>query len=121
MSKPQTWRNRIVGLEQHKPSELLDHPFQWRTHPANQVNALRGVLEEVGIAGALVAWGALHDRKWTVPVAAAIAMPVLWLTAFATLAALPALGRRELQPVNATARRADPADATGAAIVQAAS
>jgi hypothetical protein len=73
------------------------------------------------LAGALVAWGAVHDRKWTVPIAAAIAMPVLWLTAFATLAALPALGRRQLQPVNATARRADTADATGAAIVQAAS
>ncbi len=50
------WRNRITGLEQHRPSDVLDHPFQWRTHPANQVNALRGVLEEVGIAGALVAY-----------------------------------------------------------------
>ncbi len=52
----QKWRNRILGLEQHKPSDLLDHPHQWRVHPANQVNALRGVLDEVGIAGALVAY-----------------------------------------------------------------
>lgn len=52
------------------------------------------------IAAALVVWGARTDRKWTVPVAAAISMPILWVTAFATLAALPAIGRRELQPAN---------------------
>jgi hypothetical protein len=79
------------------------------------------LLIRVPLAAALVAWGALHDRKWTVPVAAAIAMPVLWFTAFATLAALPALGRRQLQPSDAIARGPAPADATGAAIVQAAS
>ncbi len=49
-------RNRVAGLEYHRPSALLDHPAQWRTHPAAQVAALTGVLQEVGIAGALLAY-----------------------------------------------------------------
>ena len=52
------------------------------------------------IAAVLVMWGARTDHKWTVPVAAAISMPVLWITALATLAALPALHRRQLQATN---------------------
>jgi Glycosyltransferase family 87 len=37
---------------------------------------------------ALVAWGGLTDRRWTVPVAATLALPVLWPSGFAMLAAL---------------------------------
>jgi Glycosyltransferase family 87 len=69
-------------------------------------------------AAALVTWGALRDRTWTVPVAAAIAMPVLWVTAFATLAALAAMNRPELQP--RSAMRNEPT-ITAANIAQAAS
>jgi len=36
----------------------------------------------------LVVWGALTDRRWTVPVAATIALPVLWVSGFAICAAL---------------------------------
>jgi hypothetical protein len=36
----------------------------------------------------LVAWGGLTDRRWTVPVAATLALPVLWPSGFAVLAAL---------------------------------
>ncbi len=36
----------------------------------------------------LVAWGALTDRRWTVPVAATLALPVLWVSGFAICAAL---------------------------------
>jgi hypothetical protein len=57
------------------------------------------------LAAALVVWGARSDRKWTVPLAAAISMPVLWVTAFATLAALPALNRLQLQPQDPKAAR----------------
>jgi hypothetical protein len=46
----------------------------------------------------LVVWGARTDRKWTVPLAAAIAMPVLWIAAFSVAAAALALDRPELQP-----------------------
>src|SRR5690606_14479691 len=40
------------------------------------------------VAAALVAWGAATDRRWTVPVASALALPVLWLSGFAICAAL---------------------------------
>jgi hypothetical protein len=49
-------------------------------------------------AAALVIWGARTDRKWTVAAAAALALPVPWLSGLAILAALPALNRPELQP-----------------------
>jgi hypothetical protein len=39
-------------------------------------------------AVALVAWGALTDRRWTVPLAATIALPVLWVSGFAICAAM---------------------------------
>jgi hypothetical protein len=39
-----------------KPGELADHPRNWRKHPARQARAMRGVLNEVGIADALLAW-----------------------------------------------------------------
>ncbi|MEZ0240508.1 MAG: hypothetical protein ACAH65_06890, partial [Chloroflexota bacterium] len=36
------------------------------------------------------------NRKWTVPVAAAMALPVLWFAGLSILAAIPAMGRPEL-------------------------
>jgi hypothetical protein len=50
------WRNRVKELRYLSPQELADHPLQWREHPDLQQSALRGVLEEVGIAGALLAY-----------------------------------------------------------------
>jgi hypothetical protein len=42
----------------------------------------------------LVAWGARTDRRWTVPVAATLALPVLWIHGLAMLAgAVPLLVR----------------------------
>lgn len=69
-----TWTSRIVGLEYHKPRELLDHPKQWKQHPESQLVGIRAVLDQIGIADALLAWrseragGALvtfdgHGRK----------------------------------------------------------
>lgn len=49
-------------------------------------------------AAVLVTWGALTDRRWTVPVAATLALPVLWITGPAILAALPALRRVPAAP-----------------------
>ena len=42
----------------------------------------------VPAALALVGWGGLTDRRWTVPVGATLALPVLWPSGFAVLAAL---------------------------------
>lgn len=69
--------------------------------PPNQPQIPIPLLLRLPAAAILIAWGGLTNRKWTVPLGAAIAMPVLWVAAFAVLAALPALDRRELQPVRA--------------------
>jgi hypothetical protein len=43
------------------------------------------------VAVAVVIWGALTNRRWTVAVGAAIALPQSWWTNFALLAAIPRL------------------------------
>jgi hypothetical protein len=48
-------RDRIKELRRVKASELRPHPKNWRTHPSAQQDALRGVLAEIGYAGALLA------------------------------------------------------------------
>ncbi len=42
------WRNRIVGLTQEIPEDLLAHPANPRRHPGIQRDALRGSLDELG-------------------------------------------------------------------------
>lgn len=51
-----TWRNRVLELRQVRAAELKQNPRNFRRHPERQSKALRGVLEEVGIAGALLAY-----------------------------------------------------------------
>lgn len=48
-------RDRIKELRRVKASLLRPHPKNWRTHPKAQQDALRGLLAEVGYAGALLA------------------------------------------------------------------
>ena len=50
------YRNRIIALEYVNSSDLTPHPGNWRQHPPAQAEALKGVLNEVGIAGALLAY-----------------------------------------------------------------
>jgi hypothetical protein len=45
---------------------------------------------------ALRAWGGLTDRRWTVPTAATLALPVLWPSGFAVLTALRPIWREQL-------------------------
>lgn len=52
----QPWQNRIIGLEYHKPGDIVEHPYQWRAHTKAQIAAIKGILAEVGIAGALLAY-----------------------------------------------------------------
>ncbi len=50
------------------------------------------LLVRLPFAVVLVAWGGLTDRRWTVPLAATLALPVLWVSGFAICAAcLPLL------------------------------
>jgi hypothetical protein len=48
-------RDRIIGLERVPASKLLPNPKNWRRHTDAQANALRGLLSEIGFAGALLA------------------------------------------------------------------
>ncbi len=49
-------RDRIVGLRRVRAGDLLTNPRNWRTHPESQSKALAAVLDEVGIAGALIGY-----------------------------------------------------------------
>src|SRR4051812_22197816 len=48
-------RDRIKQLRRVPARELRPNPKNWRTHPRAQQDALRGVLAEIGFAGALLA------------------------------------------------------------------
>lgn len=48
-------RNRIKSLRHVRAGDLKPNPRNWRMHPQEQQDALRGVLAEVGYADALIA------------------------------------------------------------------
>jgi ParB-like chromosome segregation protein Spo0J len=48
-------RDRIKELRRVSASLLKPHPKNWRTHPQQQQDAMRGVLAEIGYADALLA------------------------------------------------------------------
>jgi hypothetical protein len=52
------------------------------------------LLIRLPLAIGIVAWGGLTDRPWTVPVAATLALPILWVTGFAICAAAVAPSMR---------------------------
>lgn len=47
--------DRIVGFQRIKAKDLRPNPHNWRKHPPEQADALRGLLAEVGYVGALMA------------------------------------------------------------------
>ena len=49
------------------------------------------------VAAAIVAWGGLTDRRWTVPLAAMLALPVVWMDSFSMLLGCVALSRRPVR------------------------
>lgn len=48
-------KDRIKDFSRVKAEELLPNPNNWRTHPQEQLDAIRGVLSEIGWAGAVLA------------------------------------------------------------------
>jgi DNA modification methylase len=48
-------RNRVVGLRVVPAADLQPHLKNFRRHPKHQQSALRGILDEVGFAGAVLA------------------------------------------------------------------
>jgi len=54
--KPATGiRDRIKELRRVRAGDLAANPKNWRTHPPEQVQAIQGVLKEIGYADALLA------------------------------------------------------------------
>jgi hypothetical protein len=72
--------------------------------PPSQPQLAVPLLLRLPAAAALVIWGARTNRRWTVPVGAAIAMPVLWISAFSVVAAVFAVDRPELAGRSTAAR-----------------
>ena len=70
MANPTEWRNRIVGEGEQQASQFLANPNNWRTHPQNQRDAMRGALNEVGWVQRVIVnrrTGYLidgHERVW---------------------------------------------------------
>ena len=52
---PKKVRNRNVGIRKVKAGALIAHPMNWRQHSAAQAGALKGILDEVGFVGTLLA------------------------------------------------------------------
>lgn len=48
-------RDRVVAVRKVKASDLKPSPRNWRTHPDEQREAFRGIISEIGIAGAVLA------------------------------------------------------------------
>jgi hypothetical protein len=62
--------------------------------PLNQFSLPVPLWVRLPAAALLVAWGGRTDRAWTVPVGVTLALPVLWPTGFAVLAALLPIAQR---------------------------
>jgi hypothetical protein len=58
------------------------------------------------VAGGVAAWGAATDRRWTVPLAAMLALPIIWMDSFSML-----LGAVALSGYRPAAKGADRVDA----------
>lgn len=50
-----TFKDRVKSLRRVRSGDLIENPRNYRTHSKNQAAALRGVLDEIGFAGAVVA------------------------------------------------------------------
>ncbi len=68
--------------------------------PLNQFSIAIPLAVRLPVAALVVVWGARTDRRWTVPIAATVGLPILWPSGLAVLAALwPILQRRpQLEP-----------------------
>jgi hypothetical protein len=53
------------------------------------------VLVRLPLALLIVVWGARTNRRWTVPIAVTLALPVIWTASLSILVAMVPLARRE--------------------------
>ena len=82
--------------------------------PLNQFSIGIPLLIRVPAAALLVAWGGRTGRPWTVPVAATLALPILWPSGLAILAALWPIAQRrpEIEPRTGRSIRSAPTGGT---------
>jgi hypothetical protein len=70
VTKATSWKNRIVGEGVQVASQFVANPANWRVHPQNQRDAMRGALNEVGWVQRVIVnrrTGYLidgHERVW---------------------------------------------------------
>jgi len=81
---PDLWREWVDVLATSESSGLAGTPGWYLPIP---------LLVRLPAAVILVAWGALTGRAWSVPVAALLALPVVWFNSFSMLVAVVALRR----------------------------
>jgi hypothetical protein len=60
------FRDRITEYKKIKGRDLLDNEGNWRVHPALQRDAVIGILEEVGVVGALLVYVSERQNGLTV-------------------------------------------------------
>ena len=54
-SEPPRFADRVVELRRVRANEIRPNPHNWRRHPEAQTAALKGVLEDIGFADAVIA------------------------------------------------------------------
>ena len=54
-------QDRIIDLRRLPPGDLHPHPENWRTHGSDQTEGMAAMLEDVGMATAVVAY---EDEEW---------------------------------------------------------
>src|ERR1035437_8437992 len=121
------WSNRIVGLENVDPSQLLAHPGNFRRHPGAQRDALRGSLGTIGwiatcivnkqtgyvIDGHARIEEALSRHEKTVPVLYVDLSPEEEAIVQATLDPIAAMADRDAKRLNELVEGIPPQDEAG--------
>jgi hypothetical protein len=80
---PSAWFDWVKFLvSSNSTGPQVNNALQWLIPP---------LWLRLAAAAALVVWGARTDRRWVVPVASTIALPVLWIIGPAMLVAIPRL------------------------------
>jgi hypothetical protein len=105
----------------YAPSLWFDWIAVLRTTQANPVRASTPfdfipLPARIAIAAGLVVWAARTDRRWVMPVAATLALPVVYLNGLALLAAAPYLWLQDRQVRTSQAREAAESGALSPAV-----
>ena len=119
--KNQQWANRIVSVGEVDPTTLLSNPANWRIHPDNQREALRGSLDRVGwvervmvnqrtgfvIDGHLRVAMAIAKKQQAIPVSYVDLTPDEEAFVLATLDPIAALAETDSEMLRALAEAVD--------------